>query len=178
MDFLALRMRTPVLHRFGQMFAHDAVAAGKVRDGAGDAQDAVVGAGGQREFFHSAFQQRAFGVTERAVAFDFAHGEGGVGFAGALHRDAACSGHACAHGGGIFVMRATLCIEFHQWNARHVADDVDAVQQWSGNAAAIACDRVGRAMAAAIRITRITARARVQSRNCCLSYFEWLTSRP
>src|SRR5690348_17762592 len=66
----ALRMRAAILDRFGQMFARDALAAGEIGNRAGDAQDAVVGARREREFFHCAFQERPFGVTERTIALD------------------------------------------------------------------------------------------------------------
>ena len=52
-----------------------------------------------------------------------------------------------------------------QRHARHVADDVDAIQQRAGDAAAVARNRVGRAMAAAIAVAGVAAGAGVHRRD-------------
>ena len=51
---------------------------GQVGDGAGDAEDAVVGPGGEAEFFHGLLQQVALRLLEGAGCAEFPAAEQGV----------------------------------------------------------------------------------------------------
>ena len=52
-------VEAPILNRFEQVVAFDFVDAGEIGDGAGDFQDAIVGAGGERELLHGLLQEIA-----------------------------------------------------------------------------------------------------------------------
>ena len=89
------------------MVALDVFGAGEVGDGAGDFEDAVVGAGGEVHLLHGLFEvDLGFGI-ERAVFADLFRAHRGVGvdaFAGgeAEALDVAGFGDAGADGGGGF----------------------------------------------------------------------------
>jgi hypothetical protein len=54
----------PILQRFSQMRLGDRLAAGQVRDGARQLEDAVIGAGGELELVHGSAHQASAGFIE------------------------------------------------------------------------------------------------------------------
>src|SRR4051812_9494904 len=61
------------------MWRRDPLRAGEVRDGAGDLEDAVVSAGGERELFHRLLQQVTERRVEGAVFLELRGGHAGIG---------------------------------------------------------------------------------------------------
>ncbi|MEY4487817.1 MAG: hypothetical protein RIQ79_325 [Verrucomicrobiota bacterium] len=90
---------------FEQVVGFDAFAGGEVCDGAGDFQDAVVGACGERELLHRLLEQVAEGRIERDMRADLrvrhARVGGGAGALVALELAVARGLHAGGERGGI-----------------------------------------------------------------------------
>ena len=67
------------MNGFKQVRLLDAVAGGEVGDGAGDFQNAVVGAGAERELFHRLLEHFAERGVERDVGANLRMAHAGVG---------------------------------------------------------------------------------------------------
>ena len=154
-----------VLDGFEQVGLPDGFGLGEVGDGAGDLEDAVVGAGGQRELFHGLLEQVAHAGIERAVALDLRRGHTGVGReARAAETDElvlAGQFDALAHGGGR--LAGLVGAQLGDGERRRLDMDVDAIEQRSADAGAVALDLGRRAPALVLRIAEVAARAFV----CC-----------
>ena len=160
-----LPIQRAVLHGFGDVPGGDLLRALQVGDGAGDLQDAGVGAVGQAQPL-AGEQQQLLRVGR--------HGAGGVqvpgaelgvdadarrvaGVARALHRSGRL--HPAAHLGGGLLRR--VLGEALGGNGLHLDVHVDAVQQRVGDAVQIAADLRGRAAAGP------GAAAQVSAGLCC-----------
>lgn len=108
---------------------------GQVGDGAGHAQDAVVGAGRPLEVFHAAFELGPARLVGLAQAVDFAGGEVLVALALARQLDLGRTLHAGGNRGGRFAVGVG-----GQGVGFHGGDfdlHVDAVEQGAGNTALV-----------------------------------------
>ena len=76
---LDLPIQSPILDPLGQMRLADLRFAGEVGDGAGDLEDAGVGAGREAETVGAKFQKFLAGLVEGAEFADVAGGHAGVG---------------------------------------------------------------------------------------------------
>jgi hypothetical protein len=98
-----------VLNRLGQMLLADLFAAGEVGNGAGDFEDAGVGAGGETEAVGDHLHQFLSGLVEGAELSDLARFHGGVADCAATGEtfplDLPGSFHSGADGGGGFSIR-------------------------------------------------------------------------
>jgi hypothetical protein len=145
----------------------DFFGAGEVGDGPADFEDPAVGAGAQAEFVDGGFEQ-SFGVfIHGAIALDIsgAHLRVGVNgsFLKALELDVTRVIDALANRFRGFAGVATG--EVLVANRRHFDLNVDAIEERSGDARAIALDLQRRADAFFLRIGKEAARARVHSRD-------------
>lgn len=64
-----LSLPLSVLNRFGEVRDFDIVACGKIRDGARDFDDAVIGSGGKLQLSDGFFQELEFFLTELTKFF-------------------------------------------------------------------------------------------------------------
>ena len=139
----------------------DFVGAGEVGDGAGDLEDAVVGARGKRKPFHRLLQQVAEGRIERAVFAEV--GLRHAGIAGNLRagkaRVLAVAGglDAGAQGGRGFT--GFFRTQFGQREGGCLDMQVDAVEQRAADACAVTLDLHGRAAAGVPGVAEVAARA-------------------
>lgn len=132
---------------------------GRVReigDGARHPQDALHGAGGEPKPIDGAFEQFLVRVAQAAQLQRVRLAE--LGIEPAAAGDLADAGllHPRAH------LRAGLAghrirPQFAGWQPRYLHVQIDAIQQRTGNAAAIALDDIGRAAAAPAAIARPAA---------------------
>ena len=149
------------------MVGGEGFAAIEVGQGAGDLEDAVMGAGGEIQGDHGLFEIGfAFGV-ELAVAADLPRGHGGVGArlgpAEAAFLTFPRLDDAFADAGGGFAGGAVG--KFAVFDQRDFHMEVDAVQQGSGDSLEIVFDLPRGAPAFAFRITVVAARAGVECRD-------------
>lgn len=143
------------------MWRLDFFGGGEVGDGAGNLEDAVVGAGGEGEFFHGLLEKVAEGGIDRAVLADLGVGHAGVDGrlrafeAGVL----ACVGclDAGAHRGGGLAWN--LGAQFLEGQRRRLDMQVDAVQERTADPRAVALDLGGAAAAFVLRVSQISAGA-------------------
>src|ERR1700678_4437046 len=129
------------------MVAADVGGAGEIGNGAGDFEDAVVGAGAQIQIGHGEFQQLDGGLVQRAMSLDFLGPHAGVagdgrfvGEAGLL--ELAGLDDAGANGGGSFA--GPLAADFAKFDLGHLDVQINAVEQRAGDAAEIVLDFAGR----------------------------------
>ena len=132
-----------VLDGFEEVFAGDGLGAGEVGDGAGDAEDAGVGAGGEAEFVHGGTEDGLRGGLEGAEALELAGGEVGVaadaGEVGvAFGLEGAAGEDACADVGGAFA--GGLLGEVFEGDGGDLDVEIDAVEEGAGDAGAVAVD--------------------------------------
>ncbi len=131
-----------VVDCFAQMFDADFLCAGQVGDRAADAEDLVVGPGGEAEFFHRRFEQR-FGVAgQAAVLADFRRRHLAVGFGGlaveAVNLSVAGGDDLLAHLGA---RRAAAGVgQLAKGHRRHFDVDIDPIEQRSADAAEVSLD--------------------------------------
>ena len=114
------------------MIVGNIFAAGQVGDGAGQAQDAVVGAGRPLKSLHGIAQQRFAAAVRLAQAVDLARAEVAVALALAQQLSVGGTLHAGGNGAGGFAFGIGA-----EQLRRHRIDvdlDVDAVQQRAGQA--------------------------------------------
>ena len=105
----------------------DGVAADKIGDGTGHAQDALAGAGGKMKLVDGAFEQGAVVGCERAVAFGEGLREGGVGNTCTLRLAGAGGVYAGADDGAGFAARA-IGAQLRGGNAGDFDLEIDAIQ--------------------------------------------------
>jgi hypothetical protein len=158
-SFLILFVHAPVLHGFGDVRGLDVLIASQIGDGACDLEDAMVGARRQTEAGDGLTQQGFALCIGRAVAVDLGDGKLRVGFV--LSRELALPRgfHASLYGRAGFAVGL-----LEQVFLRHGGDfdlDVDAIQQWAGDLAAITRHLIGRAAAFSVVVTEVTAGTRV-----------------
>ena len=75
---LEVSVESSVLDGFGEVFGLDGIGVGEVGDGACDAEDLVVGAGGEAQFVDGLFEDVEAGVVEGAELADLSGGHSGV----------------------------------------------------------------------------------------------------
>jgi hypothetical protein len=143
----------------GHMFGLHAFGQCKVRDGASDAQDTVIGARREREALHGLLQQSdrwRLGVRADSKVRGL---EARIRPALPPGLQLARRGHPTSHGlGRLGPLRGRNLLCRH---ARHLDVHVDSVQQRSGHATAVLLDAFRRAPAAGRRVSEVPARARV-----------------
>lgn len=135
-DDLAGPQRLPVLNRFADVRLGDALGLLQVGDGAGHAQNAVVGAAGPLEVLHRHLQARLAGLVRFAVMVDFARAQVLVALALALQLDVGGGLYA----GGDQLRRFAVGVGCQDLGSDR-ADfhlDVDAIEQRTGDAALVA----------------------------------------
>ena len=128
-----------VLDGLKEMWLLDAVASGQVRDGAGDFQDAVVGASAERELFHRLLEHFAERGVERDVGADLRVAHAGVGreLSPRVTRELtfACGLYPSANDSRTFTRRRILQLTDRERGRLDV--DVDAVEQRAANARSV-----------------------------------------
>ena len=141
----------------------DAFGTGEVGDGAGDLEDAVIGAGREVELLHCLLQQIAEGGVERTMVADQGMRHPGVGgdfrvreanllaFAGGLHPG--------AHDRGELALLLGAQIAHRYRGGLNV--QIDPVEQRTAHPRPVTLDLRGRAAAFVFRIAEIAARAGV-----------------
>lgn len=139
------------------MFGSDGDLTFQIGDGARHFEHAVISACRQIEPADGLLQQRDALFVRRAQCIDFSHRKLRVGFA--LARDLALPRdfHALLDGGAGFAFRLVEQVILR--HRRHFDLDVDTIQQWTGDLAAVARDLIGRAAAFAVVMAVVTARA-------------------
>lgn len=145
------------------MVAVDVVAGGEVGDGAADAEDFVVGSGGQAHLFHGRFQER-FGVGfELAVFADLGRGHAAVQAQRVLAEAALLHFSRGLHVGLHFFAAGPdrLIGQLAERDGGDFDMDVQAIEQRATDAADVAFDLQRVAFALPLRIAAITARAGV-----------------
>jgi len=153
-------IQLPVADRLGQVRGGDRIASGQVGDGARHAQDAVQGARRQAQAVDGVFQQRFVARLQAAVAQGLAVAELAVGAAGARQLALPRLLHPGAHGGAAFAGGGIGAQRLWR-QARYVHVQVDAVQQRTGDARAVAADAVVAAAATAAGVAGPAAGAGV-----------------
>ena len=153
-----------VIDRFVQMHWADWLAVVEVGDGAGDAEDFVVGSGGETEIGHGILEDvltlvvhaaELTGLTMGHVAVvtgTVAVESGGLGAAGYCHLAAKLLARRAGRSARKIAKR----------NGRHLDVDVDAVDQRAGDLAHVLFDLGGRAMAVAAGVAAIAAGTGIQ----------------
>ncbi len=152
-------VQAAVLHRFRQVLGGDALLAVQVGDGAGDFEDAVVGAGAQAQPADGHFQRALAGLVEGAELAEKPGRDVGVVEA-ALVLEGVGTLDTPAHfgGGNAFARAAQLLVG----DGRHFDVEVDAVEQGAAELAEIALDDGPGAAAFAGGVAIEAARAPVQ----------------
>ena len=117
----------------------DAVASGQVRDGAGDFQDAVVGAGAKRELLHRLLEHFAQRGVERDMRAHLRVAHAGVGreLASRVASELALAGglYPRAYESGTFTRLVILQFADRERGCLDV--DVNAVEQRAANARSV-----------------------------------------
>src|SRR5712691_1275890 len=149
-------VEAPILDRLGHVGDADGRLTGKVRDGAGELQHAVVGARGEVKLGDRLLQQRARLVLDGAEPLDVAGAEPGVVLALAFELPSARAFDALPDLRGAFASAHLHDLVFAQRG--HLDLDIDPIQQRSREPAAVARDLVGRAAAPAAEMSQIPAR--------------------
>lgn len=137
------------------MAALDVLGALQVGEGAGDLEQAVGGAQGQRETLAGGFQPLLVGLAQVAVLAQPWQVEEGIGAALALVLQVPGFGDLLGGGGAAFSgrWRVAQCGGF----ARHSEVQVDAIEQRPGEFVAIALDLVTAALAASRGFAKVAA---------------------
>lgn len=133
----------------------DPFRAAEIGDGARHAQDAMVGARGQVQALQGVAQQLLLVIVQAAVTIQSDAVKSGIAFALSLNLNVARGAHPRTHLRTGFTGRA---LQFLRREPRHFDLQIDAVEQRSGDAAAVTLNLIRRAAAAARRITEIAAR--------------------
>src|ERR1035441_5134613 len=144
-----IAVEAAVLDGFGEVFGGDGGGFIEIGDGAGDFEDAVMGAGGEAHAADGHFEGALAGIVESADFADIAGGYAGVvESAGALYGAGlfdAGSDFGGRLGGGI----AAQFLEGDGWD---FDVDIDAIEQGTADLAEIVLDLAGSAAALAGRI--------------------------
>ena len=140
-----IAIQRAVLDGFGEVLGGDGGGLVEVGDGAGDFEDAVVGAGGEAHAADGHFEGALAGVVEGADAADIAGGHAGVVEAArAAGASRACSTRARISGGGF---GGGVAAQFLEGNGGDFDVDIDAVEQRAADLAEVVLDLAGRAAA-------------------------------
>lgn len=152
-----------VVDGFAEVVAVDVVAGGEVGDGAADAEDFVVGSGGQAHLFHRRLQQR-FGVGfQFAVFADLGRGHAAVQSQRVLAEATLLHFSRGLHV-GLHLLAAgsdRLIGELPEGDWGDFDMDIQAIEQWAADPTDIAFDLQRVAFALPLRIAAITAGAGV-----------------
>lgn len=142
------------------VFGEDFWALGEVGDGSGDAEDLVVGAGGEAQFVDRLAQDGLAGVVETGVFPELFARHPGVGHGGLIDETAVLPGagdeHLLSHHAGGSAIGVTP--QGGEGDAGNLDVNVDAVEQWSADAREIALDLERGAFATLARVGRVSAR--------------------
>src|SRR5438552_15008582 len=136
-------VKRAVLDSFAEMFGFDGIRGVEIGDGAGDFEDAVVGASGEAEASDGVFQ-KFFTVGGDGTLFaDEARGHLGVGVGFLFGRET--SGLAIARGDdaradGCGIFARGRCAEFFVFYGGDLDVDVNAVEERAGNFCDVALD--------------------------------------
>lgn len=135
----------------------DDVGVDQVGDGAGDAQNTVIGAAGPVEALHGPLQQPLGLLVQLAVVIDFARAQELVALALSLELQRG----GCLHPGGDDGGRLTVRLfgEDGGIDRANFHLNVDAVEQWPGDAALVTQANVRCAAAADVPMAVVAARA-------------------
>lgn len=131
-------VESPVADGFAQVGDADLFDGGEIGDGAGDFENAVIGAGGERQPCECLFNQPLTGGIEGAVAFDLGWGEGGVRFASAVELAGASGTDPRSHLGGCLGGAGGGAGELSDFKPEHFDMQVNAVEQGAGESRPIA----------------------------------------
>lgn len=144
----------------------DALARGEVCDGAGDFQDAIIGAGRKGELLHRLLEQIAERRIERDELPDLRMGHAGVARdrGAAKARELKVAGRLHASGDRGRRLAGRLVAKIADRDGGRLDMDVDAVKERPADPRAVALNLSRRAAALVLRITKIPAGARVQRR--------------
>ena len=164
-----IAIQRPVLNGLVEVGGFDGIGSLQVGDGAGDLQDAVVGAGAKSEFLHRHFQHVLAILVQGAVGADQTRVHPGV--AGDLAAGEPllldCAGvfdpAADDLGGFPRLFAGDLCV----LNGRHFDMNVDAVQKRTADALAVLKDLAGIAAAEPFGIVGVSARIGTQAGRTC-----------
>jgi hypothetical protein len=152
-------IQTPVLHRFGEVFGSDGGGFIQVGDGAGDFENAVVGAGGEAHPTDRHFERALAGIVECADLADIAGRHAGV-----VESARALYGAGLFHAGADFRRRlgSGIATQFLKGDGWNLDVDIDAVEQGAADLAQIVRDLARGAAALASGIAVEAALAGVQ----------------
>ena len=146
---------------FADVLRRDAVTGREIGDGARDFENAVVGTGAEVEILHGMAEHFERGVVEGAEFFDLAVRHAGIGGGFSLTGEAVFLDAARLKNAienlcrGLGRAAAGELLEGH---GRRFDMDVDAVEEWAGDAVAVTLDLDAGAAALALRITVESAR--------------------
>lgn len=121
-------VETPVLDGFGQVYGFDARTGIEIGDGARDAKDPVISAGGQSKPLNGAIEQAMLGIAECAVAFGFAVVEPSIRLAGAIQLSRARGGYAISDDFRRFSREA--CTQLGVIDSRDFEFQINTIKQW------------------------------------------------
>lgn len=144
-----------ILNRLGNMRCGNCLCAGKIGNGTRDFEHTVVCAGGETHALDGLLQNvftAIIGLTER---FDFFGAEFGIGFRLALQLRLKSGLGPRADG---FARFAIACFdEVILRHSGHFNLNIDTIQQWPGNFAAVTRDLIGRTTTLVEKMTQIAA---------------------
>jgi hypothetical protein len=151
---------------FEEVVGGDGIMPGEVGEGAGDFEDAVVGAGREVHLVHGVFQEFARGFVEGGMGFHDAGRHGGVAadvwFAGETGRLHGAGGFdAGADGLGRFP--GVGAVEVAELDGRDFDVDVDAVEERTGEALSIRSELVRGAPALTFGVAEVTTGIRMSA---------------
>lgn len=139
----------------------DLLSSSEISDGAGYFNDPIVSAGGEGELLHRLLEQVAQFRLERAELFQLSGGHSRIGGdTGALEALAlALPGefHAGPNGRGIFPR--LIVAQFGDRERGGLDVQIDAVEQWTADAGAVALDLGGGTAAFVLRVAEVAAGA-------------------
>lgn len=144
-----LPVQRAVLDRLQHIVRADVLRATEIGQGAGDLEDTVVGAGGEVHLAHGMLHVAVAHVVELAVLLHLARAHGGIG-AGLASLEAALLDLAGLHHAGADGLRFLATAGGGKLAVLDQGDihvEVDAVEQWAGDAAPVVLDLPGRAAA-------------------------------
>jgi hypothetical protein len=132
-----IAVEAAVLDGFGEVLGGDVGGMIEVGDGAGDFEDAVVGAGGEAHAADGHFEGAFAGIIEGADAADIAGGHAGVVEAAGVLHGAGLFDTGADDGGGF---GSGVAAEFLEGDGGDLDMDIDAVEQGTADLAQIVLD--------------------------------------
>jgi hypothetical protein len=154
-------IQRPIVDRLAQVVAVNVIAGGEVGDGAADAEDFVVGSGGEAHFFHGRFQQRFRVGFQLAVFADLRRSHPTVQTQRVL-AEAALLHFSCGVHIGLHLLAGgpdRLIGQLAERDRRDFDMDVQAIQQRAADSADVAFDLQRVAFALPLGVAAIAARA-------------------